>query len=172
MEQAGEHSNGEEVVSASVQTLIRRLDKFDPYDFDMIITDEAHHAVAKSYQKIYDYFKPRVHIGFTATPDRADKSDLSKIYSDIIYYKDIKFGIKRNYLCDVDCLRVNIGYDLRHVHKQMGDFKQDELGSAMEQPEVVDAIAEAYNKYAKGATMIFAVNVAHAEKLQKRLTAL
>lgn len=138
----------------------------------MIITDEAHHAVAKSYQKIYDYFKPRVHIGFTATPDRADKSDLSKIYSDIIYYKDIKFGIKRNYLCDVDCLRVNIGYDLRHVHKQMGDFKQDELGSAMEQPEVVDAIAEAYNKYAKGATMIFAVNVAHAEKLQKRLTAL
>lgn len=169
VEQAGEHSNGEEVVSASVQTLIRRLDKFDPYDFDMIITDEAHHAVAKSYQKIYDYFKPRVHIGFTATPDRADKSDLSKIYSDIIYYKDIKFGIKRNYLCDVDCLRVNIGYDLRHVHKQMGDFKQDELGSAMEQPEVVDAIAEAYNKYAKGATMIFAVNVAHAEKIAEKI---
>lgn len=169
VEQAGEHSNGEEVVSASVQTLIRRLDKFDPYDFDMIITDEAHHAVAKSYQKIYDYFKPRVHIGFTATPDRADKSDLNKIYSDIIYYKDIKFGIKRNYLCDVDCLRVNIGYDLRHVHKQMGDFKQDELGSAMEQPEVVDAIAEAYNKYAKGATMIFAVNVAHAEKIAEKI---
>ena len=169
VEQAGEHSNGEEVVSASVQTLIRRLDKFDPYDFDMIITDEAHHAVAKSYQKIYDYFKPRVHIGFTATPDRADKNDLNKIFNDIIYYKDIKFGIKNNYLCDVDCLRINIGYDLRKVHKQMGDFKLNELGNEMEQPEVVDAIAEAYNKYAKGATMIFAVNVSHAEKIAGKI---
>lgn len=169
VEQAGEHSNGEEVVSASVQTLIRRLDKFDPYDFDMIITDEAHHAVAKSYQKIYDYFKPRVHIGFTATPDRADKNDLNKIFNDIVYYKDIKFGIKNNYLCDVDCLRINIGYDLRKVHKQMGDFKLNELGNEMEQPEVVDAIAEAYNKYAKGATMIFAVNVSHAEKIAGKI---
>lgn len=169
VEQAGEHSNGEEVVSASVQTLIRRLDKFDPYDFDMIITDEAHHAVAKSYQKIYDYFKPRIHIGFTATPDRADKNDLNKIFNDIIYYKDIKFGIKNNYLCDVDCLRINIGYDLRKVHKQMGDFKLNELGNEMEQPEVVDAIAEAYNKYAKGATMIFAVNVSHAEKIAEKI---
>ena len=40
VEQAGEKSNGEEVVSASVQSLTRRLNRFSPDDFDMIITDD------------------------------------------------------------------------------------------------------------------------------------
>ena len=56
IEMANHKSNGEEVVIASVQSIIHRLDKFKPDDFDMIITDEAHHAAAKSYRKIYEYF--------------------------------------------------------------------------------------------------------------------
>lgn len=64
------HSDGEEVIIASVQSLIHRLDKFKPDDFDMIIIDEAHHAAAKSYKKIINYFKPRLLLGFTATPNR------------------------------------------------------------------------------------------------------
>ena len=72
VEQAGETSHGEEVVSASVQSLVRRLDKFKPDDFDVLVTDEAHHCVAPTYRKIYDYFKPRLNLGFTATPNRND----------------------------------------------------------------------------------------------------
>ena len=53
IEKAEETSHGEEVVLASVQSLIRRLDKFSPYDFDTIITYEAHHAAAESYKRIY-----------------------------------------------------------------------------------------------------------------------
>lgn len=67
-----EASHGEPVVSASVQTLSRRLDRFTPDDFDTIIWDEAHHAAAKSYREILNYFRPRRNIGFTATPNRAD----------------------------------------------------------------------------------------------------
>lgn len=48
IEQGPEHSQGEEVVSASVQSLIRRLDQFAPVDFDILVTDEAHHAAALS----------------------------------------------------------------------------------------------------------------------------
>lgn len=46
IERAQQHSHGEEVVSASIQTLVRRLDQFDPEDFRLIICDEAHHAAA------------------------------------------------------------------------------------------------------------------------------
>lgn len=169
IEQGKEKSNGEEVVSASVQTLVRRLHRFDPYDFDTIITDEAHHAVAPSYQKIYDYFKPRVHLGFTATPDRADKNDLNKIFDDIIYTKDIRWAIKNKFLTDIDCIQVDVGFDLRNVHKQMGDYKIDELSDAINQPEVVEAVADAYKKYAKGQTLIFAANVAHANNIAKHI---
>lgn len=169
VEQASEHSNGEEVVSASVQSLIRRLDKFDPYDFDMIITDEAHHAVAASYRKIYDYFKPRIHLGFTATPDRADKDDLNKIYEDILYLKDMKWGIREGFLTDIDCYQIDVGYDLTQVKTQMGDYKMDALADAMLKPAVVDAVVDAYGKHRHGQTLIFAVNVAHAYALAKKI---
>lgn len=169
VEQAKEQSDGEEVVSASVQSLIRRLEKFDPYDFDMIITDEAHHAIAPSYKKIYEYFKPRLHLGFTATPDRADKADLRKIYDDVLFYRDVKWGIKRGYLTDIDCIRIDIGYDLMRARKQMGDFNQQDLGNAMIQPQCVDAVAEAYQKYHKGQTVIFCANVEHCNRVSEKI---
>ena len=98
VEQAEHHSNGEEVVSASVQSLVRRLDSFAPDEFDIIITDEAHHAVADTYRQIYEHFKPRLHIGFTATPNRADNVKLGEVFSKIIYERNLKWGIKHGYL--------------------------------------------------------------------------
>ena len=51
VEKAEEHANGEEIVSASVQTLSKdsRLARYTPYDFYTIIVDEAHHAAEKSW---------------------------------------------------------------------------------------------------------------------------
>lgn len=169
IEMANHKSNGEEVVIASVQSIIHRLEKFKPDDFDMIITDEAHHAAAKSYRKIYDYFKPRLHLGFTATPNRGDNVRLDDIFQDIIFEKDIKWAIKNNYLTDIYCMRVNIGYDISKVARRMGDFAPGELEEAMNQDVLNEAIAEAYQKYAKGQTLIFACSVEHAEAIAEKI---
>lgn len=165
VEQARLKSDKEEVVSASVQSLVRRLDKFSPYEFDRIITDEAHHAAAKSYKKIYEYFKPRQHIGFTATPNRGDNLRLDDVYQEIIYEKDLKWGIKNGYLCSIDCRRINIGYDISKVARRMGDFATGELDKAMNIESQNKAIAQAYKEHAKGQTLIFAVSVEHAQKI-------
>lgn len=165
VERAEESSDGEEVISASVQTLIHRLDKFKPDDFDIIITDEAHHAVAPSYQKIYAYFRPRLHLGFTATPNRADNAKLGNIYSKVIYEKNIKWGIQNNYLSDIRCKKVDIGYDLRKVRTQMGDFHQGDLDNAINITECNEAIARVYQEHAVGPTVIFAASVAHANNI-------
>lgn len=167
VERAGEHSHGEEVVSASVQTLVRRLDRFSPDAFDTIIVDEAHHAAANTYRKILDYFKPRLTLGFTATPSRGDKVRLDTVFSDIIFARDLRFGIQNGYLCDIYCMRVDIGYDLSAVHTRDGDYAPGELDEAME--GTADAIAEAYGKYAKGATLIFAVSVHHANEIAAKI---
>lgn len=161
VERAEEQSNGEDVISASVQTLIRRLDKFDPYEFDIIITDEAHHAVAPSYRKIYDYFKPRLHIGFTATPNRADKIGLHKIFNQIIYNRDLKWGIENGYLSHIECKRVQLEYNVSNVKKVAGDFNLGQLSEVMNVDNVVEAIADVFNNYAIGQTVIFAVDVEH-----------
>lgn len=167
IEQGKFHSSGEEIVSASVQSIIRRLNSFNPDDFDMIICDEAHHAAARTYRKIFDYFNPRLLLGFTATPNRADGVRLNDIFSKIIFRRDLKWGIKNGYLSDIFCRRVDIGYDLRDVHTRMGDYAPGELDGAMS--DTSDAIAEAYRKYAKGATLIFAVSVRHAKDIANKI---
>lgn len=164
-EQAKRRSNGEEIVCASVQSLVRRLDRFSPDEFDVIITDEAHHAVAPSYKKIYDYFKPRVHFGFTATPNRGDRQGLGSVYEDICFERGIRWGIKNHFLTDIRCLRIDIGYDISKVKRQKDDFNLMQLAEAVDITEQNEAVAEAYYKYHVGQTLIFATTVKHAHNI-------
>lgn len=163
------HSNGEEVVSASVQSMVRRLGRFQPGDFDLVVTDECHHAAASTYRKVYEYFRPRLHVGFTATPNRADQIALDSVFDDIVFERDLRWGIENGWLCPIKCLRVNIGYDLSGVATHMGDYAPKELGKALDQSQYHDAIAEAYRKYAAGATLIFAASVECCEQIAKRI---
>ncbi len=156
-----------EVVSASVQSLARRLKRFDPDDFDIIICDEAHHAAARTYKSIFSHFHPRLLLGFTATPNRADSARLNDVFQDIIFQRDLRWGIQNGYLSDIYCQRVNIGYDLRNVHTKSGDYAPGELDEAME--GTADAIAQAYRDLSVGATLIFAVSVHQAEEIASRI---
>lgn len=167
IERASDHSHGEEVVSASVQSLVRRLDQFDPQEFGLIICDEAHHAAANTYRTIFDYFNPEKLIGFTATPNRGDKVRLDNVFSKIIFQRDLRWGIQNGWLCDIACRRVDIGFDLTAVHTRQGDYAPGELDEAMD--GTADAIAQAYRDLAVGATLIFAVSVHQAEEIASRI---
>ena len=168
VERAGEHAlTGDEVVSASVQTMVRRKERYPQDHFDTIIVDEAHHAAAKTYRDILDYFQPRALLGFTATPNRSDRARLNDVFDEIIFDRDLLWGIKNGWLSDIECKRVDIGYDLRGVHTRQGDYAPGELAEAME--GTADAVAEAYRTLARGATLIFAVNVHQCEEIAKRI---
>ena len=168
VEMASSKTTGkEQVVSASVQTLVHRLDKFSPEEFDIIIVDEAHHSAAKTYQDVIHHFKPRLLLGFTATPNRADGARLNSVFDEIIFKRDLKWGIQNGYLCDIYCKRIDIGYDLSAVHTRMGDYAPGELEKAMD--GTADAVAQAYREHAQGATLIFAVSVAQCEEIAARI---
>lgn len=168
VEMANEHAPDDaEVVSASVMTMVKRLERYDPATFDMIICDEAHHAGARTYRQIFDYFAPRLLLGFTATPNRADRVRLDDVFQEIIFQRDLRWGIQNGYLCDIYCMRVNIGYDLSAVRTRNGDYAPGELEEAMD--GTADAIAQAYREYAKGATLVFAVSVHQAEEISRRI---
>ena len=91
------------------------------------------------------------------------------MFSKIIFQKDLRWAIQNKYLTDINCLRVNVGYDLSNVAKRMGDFAVGELEEAMNQDAINGAIAEAYQKYAKGQTLIFATSVKHAQSIAERI---
>lgn len=157
----------QEVISASVQTLKNKLFLFNKNDFDMIIIDEAHHSASPSYQKILNYFKPRLVLGFTATPYRLDGKELD--FDIIIDKYDIKYGIMNNYLADIYCREINVGYDLSKVRKTAGDLNKKDLDRAV--ACTADAVAQVYknNCTDKNHTIIFAVSVEHANVIASHI---
>lgn len=171
VEKAGERSHGEEVVSASVQTLSRegRLSRFKPGDFDVVITDEAHHAVAETYRRVVDRLEPRVHLGFTATPNRNDKVGLKAVFDDIVFSRDMKWGIEHGYLADIDCMGVTVDWDTSSIRRSAGDFALRELDEAVNTVKTNRQVAQAVRELAVGQTLVFATSVAHAWELSRLL---
>ena len=153
------------VVSASVQTMSRRMTKYSPDEWDTIIVDEAHHAASPTYRKILDYFQPKRVLGFTATPNRADGVGLECAFDRIIYQKDLKWGIEHKYLSNIVCKRLNIGYNLAGVARRMGDYAASDLERVLNVDRCNDAIAEAVANIAEPPVLIFAVDVAHARDI-------
>lgn len=133
------------------------------YFVDGILVHNCHHAAANTYRKVIDHFTPRLLLGFTATPNRADKVRLDDVFEKIIFQRDLRWGVQNGWLSDIFCRRVTIGYDLSAVKTRGGDFAPGELDAALDGTE--QAVADAYRRYAKGATLIFAASVRHAQAI-------
>ena len=103
---AGYSDYDRDYVFATVQTLNRNehLRKYAPDDFDCIILDEAHHSSANTYQKVMNYFTPKLWLGMTATPDKRDDDiDGKNIYQifnyQIAYEIRLQQAMEENMLC-------------------------------------------------------------------------
>lgn len=103
---AGYHEYDKEYVFATVQTLNREthLANYKPDDFECIILDEAHHSSADSYQKIMHYFKPKLWLGMTATPDKRDDNEPDRniyeiFHHQIAYEIRLQQAMEENMLC-------------------------------------------------------------------------
>jgi hypothetical protein len=157
------------VVSASIQTLSRRYRNFDPEAFHTVIIDEAHHAASESFRKVLDYFTPQRVVGFTATPNRADGVGLDGVFDEIIFKRDLRFGIENGFLSPIRCKRVSIGYDLRGVAVRMGDYAVGDLERAVNIDSCNRAIADVVASIAELPALIFAVDVAHAKAIANEI---
>lgn len=68
-------------------SMCRSLSLFDKKEFDYIIIDECHHAVADTYRQIIDYFEPEFLLGLTATEKRMDDQDVVELFGNNIPYE-------------------------------------------------------------------------------------
>ncbi len=74
-------------IFASNILLSKNLVLFNKDEFDYIIIDEVHHAVASTYQNILEYFQPRFLLGLTATPERMDNESIFDIFKNNVPYE-------------------------------------------------------------------------------------
>lgn len=103
---AGYSEYDKDYVFATVQTLNRdsHLFEYKPEEFDCIILDEAHHSSANTYQKVMSYFKPKLWLGMTATPDKRDDNiegrNIYEIFDyQIAYEIRLQQAMEENMLC-------------------------------------------------------------------------
>ena len=119
-----------EFIFGSILTIGKKeLEKFPPNHFDYIIVDEFHHAGAKSYNLLLEYFKPKFLVGLTATPNRTDNADILKYLGrEIIYEKNLLDGINLGILSHFDYHGINDKYvDYSRITFQRGKFNEIEL---------------------------------------------
>ena len=164
-----------QIVVASVQTLRKgspRLTSLNPVDFGLIITDEAHHATADSYQSIYEHFGVLedggkiLHLGVTATPSRADGEGLSSIFSEISYNMGLLDAIKQGWLANIRGFRVSTGQSINEVKSRCGDFATDDLAAAVNNENRNQVIVKHWKELAENRqTLVFCVDIAHAKAL-------
>ncbi len=176
IEKAENKAGKVDVVVASVQTLGRgnsnRIEGFDQEYFKTIIIDEAHHAAASSYQKILTYFKSDYVLGVTATPQRSDSVRLVDTFDEIVYYKSIEDLINEGWLCPLIGYRVKTDTDISDVEITNGDYRQEQLAEAIDNPNRNTCIVNAFLDLAgTKKTVVFAANIAHARNLASSFAA-
>lgn len=120
------------VVVASVQTMMRRLDKWAPDHFGLVIADEAHHALSKSWAAVLNHF-PNAHVlGVTATPDRGDKKSLGQFFDNIACEISLLDLIKDKFLSSIAIKSIPLKIDLDGVSSIAGDLDAGQLGHVLE----------------------------------------
>lgn len=122
------------ITVGSVQTLMRekRLSNFSSGYFDVIIIDEAHHAVSDSYTRILSHFENAAVLGVTATPDRGDMKNLGKVFQSLAYEYTLPKAIKEGYLSPIKAVTIPLKIDFTGVSVQAGDFKASDIDTALD----------------------------------------
>lgn len=114
----------------SVQTLnSRALTEAVSEDFyDFIIVDEFHHAAAPTYQQLLNYFKPRILLGLTATPERMDGENIL-LWFDNRIAAEIRLpeAIDRKLLCPFQYFGISDSVDLSDVKWNRGGYERSAL---------------------------------------------
>lgn len=158
-----------QITIASVMSIVRRLDKIPR--IHKVVTDEAHHAPARSWLKIYkrinDLFSDWQHLGVTATPIRTKgASDLEAIFGKPVYVKSIFELIVEGYLSPLKGLEVRTEISVEEVGIQRGDFIAEELSRVINTKERNRLVIENYLELAADRkALVFAADLNHAKSL-------
>lgn len=154
---------------ASIQSLVNRMHRYD--NFDLMIFDEAHHAVSNQWRKVVDNYTSAKILGVTATPMRADGRGLGEIFHELIPGPDVSWLTERGYLSPVEAYAPST-IDVSGVHTSHGDYQRAELAVACDTPTITGDAIKHYRTHADGLPVIaFCVSVKHAQHVAEQFRA-
>lgn len=169
------------VVIGSIQTIVRRLDKLDWLDPDLVVPDEAHLSLNATNRRIIGHFidkrakqpeRPGTRVlGLTATPKRLDRQSFARkdggLYDVMVKGPSVKqlmeWGNLARYKAYGPPVHFAVGADL--TKRKGNDYDADELEKELDAPQVYGDVVEHYRKYSHGKPAIgFCPTVKTAER--------
>lgn len=158
---------------ASIQTITnaRNLEEAKKLKVQFVIIDEAHHALATTYKKLWKIYPNAKFLGVTATPWRMNHQSFTDLFDKLVLSMPIKDFIKQGYLSpykyfslksDSDIQRTIDGIEL----DKFGEYKEDSMEEKMDIGSIRAQLLDSYLKLAEGKKgIIYAINIAHAKHI-------
>ena len=170
----GKHKDvDEEMIFALVQTLGKNRylneDYFFPDEFDYIVIDEFHHAVANNYMKIINYFKPKFLLGLTATPERLDNKDVFALcdYNNV-YEVRLKEAINKGWLVPFRYYGIyDDTIDYSTVNMRNGQYDEKDLEEKLMINRRAELVHNHFLKYNQSSAIGFCASRNHAEYMAR-----
>ena len=163
-----------DIIFALVQSLGREsnIKQFRKDEFDYIIIDEFHHAVANNYKRILEYFTPEFLLGLTATPERLDNKDVFALcdYNNV-YEIRLKEAINKGFLSPFRYYGIyddTIDYD--QINLRNGKYDEKELEEKLMINKRAELVLNHYHKYNFSRTIAFCASRNHAEYMAEYFT--
>ncbi|SKA98237.1 Superfamily II DNA or RNA helicase [Caloramator quimbayensis] len=155
----------------SIQTFNSKefYNKTTPDFYDFIIIDEFHHSAAPAYQKLIDYYKPKILLGLTATPERMDGKDITEYFDGRIAAEiRLNEAIDRKLLCPFQYFGVSDNVDLSNLRWSRGGYEKNDLDKLYtHNTKRSELIINSINKYVSDIKDIiglgFCVSIEHAK---------
>ena len=155
----------------SIQWLSRNRKIMDGQP-DLIVIDEAHHALAETYRELWKRYPEARKLGMTATPCRLNRKGFTDLFDTLITSWSIAEFIGRGWLSSFDYVSIRANSREQRLVDSLkkrgadGDYQVKEMNAVLNRETGIRQLYESVRRYAAGKKgIVYAVSIAHARQI-------
>ena len=157
----------------SIQWLSKHYDEIEE-EPGMIVIDEAHHALAKTYKGMWDRFPNAKFLGLTATPCRLNGKGFTDLFDVLVQSWNVPEFISKGRLATYDFVSIKSdGVTQRLINSLQkrgadGDYQNKEMDMLLNKKPSIERLYQSLEEYGKDRKgIVYAINISHAQKITK-----
>ena len=161
------------VKAMSIQWLMRHYDEIEE-EPGMIVIDEAHHALAKTYKEMWERFPNAKFLGLTATPCRLNGKGFTDLFDVLVQSWDVPEFISKGRLATYDFVSIKSdGVTQRLIDSLQkrgadGDYQNKEMDMLLNKKPSIERLYQSLEEFGRDRKgIVYAINISHAQKITK-----
>ena len=161
------------IKAMSIQWLARHYDEIGE-EPGMIVIDEAHHALAKTYKEMWDRFPKAKFLGLTATPCRLNGKGFIDLFDVLVQSWSVPEFISKGRLATYDFVSIKSnGVTQRLIDSLQkrgadGDYQNKEMDMLLNKRPSIERLYRSFEEYGKDRKgIVYAINISHAKKIME-----